>query len=194
MRDMYQYMEIITYIWHLFCKRINRTFKDKIKQQNNSGGTNITNNNIDETDMKIICHFCQGFKSYQDIADELDVSRNTVYRRVNRLREENVLREEVHALPDLSELGLTTIIIGLSLNMNNLEKAIDLFNKESNVKAIWETYGKHDLISIIISEKEKVGENIRNIKKKFQESEVKVKDFDVSTAISCEKLDLNISK
>nr|AGF93048.1 hypothetical protein FLSS-8_0018 [uncultured organism] len=144
--------------------------------------------------MKIICHFCQGFKSYQDIADDLDVSRNTVYRRVNRLRDENILREEVHALPDLSELGLTTIIIGLSLNMNNLEKAIDLFNKESNVKAIWETYGKHDLISIIISEKEKVGENIRNIKKKFQESEVKVKDFDVSTAISCEKLDLNISK
>ncbi|MFW6196286.1 MAG: hypothetical protein ACOCZJ_01935 [Thermoplasmatota archaeon] len=78
--------------------------------------------------------------------------------------------------------------------MNNLEKAIDLFNKESNVKAIWETYGKHDLISIIISEKEKVGENIRNIKKKFQESEVKVKDFDVSTAISCKKLDLNISE
>ncbi len=144
--------------------------------------------------MDIICHFCKGFKSYQDIADDLDVSRNTVYRRVNRLKDEKILKEEVHAIPDLSELGLTTIIIGLSLNMNNLEKAIDLFNKESNVKAIWETYGKHDLISIIISEKEKVGENIRNIKKKFQESKVKVKDFDVSTAISCEKLDLNISE
>lgn len=122
------------------------------------------------------------------------MSRNTVYRRVNRLRDNGVLKEEVHGLPDLSKLGLTTIIIGLSLNMNNLEKAIDIFSSDNNVKAIWETYGKHDLISIIVSEKDRVGETIRDMKKKFQESEVKVKDFDVSTAISCEKLDLDVSK
>ena len=144
--------------------------------------------------MKIICHFCQGFKSYQDIADDLGVSRNTVYRRANRLRDDEVLREEVHALPDFEKLGLTSIIIGLTLDMNNLEKAIEILDEEEKVKAIWETYGEHDIISIITSKKEKVGKEIKNLKKKFQESDVKVKGFDVSTAISCEKLNLAISE
>lgn len=144
--------------------------------------------------MKIVCNFCRGIKSYKDVADHLDISRNTVYRRVKNLQDKGILKEETRALPDLEALGVTTIIIGLNLDMENVEKAVDILKEEGKVKAVWKTYGQHDLVSVITCEKKSVGETIENLNKMLQDNDVNVDELDVSTAISCEKLDLTISE
>ena len=74
---------------------------------------------IDDVNIEIIKELRHGRKSFKKIADQLNITENTVRTRVNKLKEEGVL--EICGLFDPSCLpGHQTVIIGIKLSAANL--------------------------------------------------------------------------
>lgn len=83
-----------------------------------------TQASVDDLDRKIIHYICTGFYSYADLAKLCKVGRNTIYRRVKRLEETHIIKRKLSALPNFKKLNLSAVIVGLNLEVKDVEKAI----------------------------------------------------------------------
>ena len=100
---------------------------------------------IDDINISIIKELKQGKKSFQIIADKLDISENTVRSRVNRLTEEGVL--DICGLVDPSALpGHRLVVIGINLSDMNLVEKGEEISKLKGVVSTCVVTGRYDLI------------------------------------------------
>ena len=144
---------------------------------------------IDEVDKKIISKLCDGINSYKDLAEEMGLSRNTVYRRIKILKEKDVIKEETKIIADLDKLGYTFISLGINLrNKKHLDDAIDLYLEHDKVTMLFETFGHHDIIVVAMCEGNKVGESVKRLENLLTEKDIPVKEFEVSSGIRAHKL------
>ena len=147
---------------------------------------------IDDLDLRILRCLGEGIYSYNEIAKACGVSRNTVYRRISRLEETGVIRKKLAAVINYKKLDYSVVIIGIKLaSIDSLDKAISFLKEQHNVKFIWKTYGDHDLILVILCDKETVGECIYNFKKALEKLGVSSSKYDISVSISWEKINLS---
>jgi Lrp/AsnC family transcriptional regulator for asnA, asnC and gidA len=100
---------------------------------------------IDKVNLEIIKHLQDGRKSFNQIAEELSVTENTVRARVNRLLEEGIL--EITGLVDPEKLpGHSTVIVGIKLKSMDLVEKGEQFSKLKGVVSVCVVTGRYDLL------------------------------------------------
>ena len=119
---------------------------------------------LDELDKRILRELCTGISSYDDLAQACNVTRNTIYRRVNRLENLQVISRKIMAIPDFSKLGLSAVLVGLDFNPEENNKIMDAVEELPRVKLVWRTYGDHQLILIMTCEKGFEGQAIEELR------------------------------
>lgn len=100
---------------------------------------------IDDVNLAIIRHLRDGKKSFKVIADELNITENTVRSRFNRLVEEGVL--EITGMVDTEKLpGHKQALIGVKLRTMHLVKKGEEFSQLRGVVGVSVVTGRYDLI------------------------------------------------
>lgn len=109
---------------------------------------------MDDTNKAIIKQLCDGRKPFSAIADELNITENTVRARVNKLIEEGVLQISGLVNPE-SIPGLQVVMMGVKLKTMDLEKKALEFSKLRGVISAAVVTGRYDLIvQLVLSEDE----------------------------------------
>ncbi|KXA94818.1 hypothetical protein AKJ37_01155 [candidate division MSBL1 archaeon SCGC-AAA259I09] len=157
----------------------------------------MTKNNLDETDREILSILSQESSiSYSKLADKIKISRNTVYRRVKKLKEMGVIRENfinntcVDILK-LEEMGITTLVLAMEFEIDHLDKALKSLKDRRDVMFLAETYGEYDIIAMISGEEGKEKQLVSSIREDLKEEKIRLKNLTVFP-VSLEKLDLSL--
>ncbi|MFO8063035.1 MAG: Lrp/AsnC family transcriptional regulator [Spirochaetia bacterium] len=100
---------------------------------------------FDDTNLSIIKHLRDGRKSFNTIANDLDITENTVRSRVSKMTEEGIL--EIVGLVNPERLpGHRTVVIGVKLTTPKLfQKGEEVSNLRGVTKVLLVT-GKYDII------------------------------------------------
>jgi Lrp/AsnC family transcriptional regulator, regulator for asnA, asnC and gidA len=104
---------------------------------------------IDELDLALIKELqADGRRSFRDIAEKLKVAEGTVYNRVNKLKEEGVIKNFLVDV-DYSKLGYDlTAVIGVRAKGGHLPEIETKIAKEKNVTAVYDITGEYDAIVV----------------------------------------------
>lgn len=103
---------------------------------------------IDKVNLAIIKHLRRGRKSYKKIAEELNISENTVRARVHKLIESGVL--EITGLVDPEAIsGHRIVMVGVKLKTMDLVKKGKEFSKLKGVISVSVVTGRFDLLLIV---------------------------------------------
>jgi Lrp/AsnC family transcriptional regulator, regulator for asnA, asnC and gidA len=104
---------------------------------------------IDDVDLNLIKELqYDGRRSFREIAEKLKVAEGTVYNRVNKLREEGVIKNFIVDI-DYSKLGYDlTAVIGIRGKGGHLSEIEGKIAKEGNVTAVYDVTGEYDAILV----------------------------------------------
>ncbi|MGM0405764.1 MAG: Lrp/AsnC family transcriptional regulator [Thermoplasmatota archaeon] len=147
---------------------------------------------LDDVDQKIMAHLCEGMNSYSKLADKVGVSRNTVYRRVKNLKEKGAIRDKDVTIPDIEKIGYSFALIGMDVSPEDLDEAIDYLKTQDNIKFLWKTFGFYEIIVLIISKQNQLGDSVNEMRGKLESRNIEVRRYGVSPGISWEKLDFSL--
>lgn len=113
------------------------------------GGTNISYNEVDELDLKIIKMLQEDSRiSYGRLADKLGVSVGTTYNRVKGLERRGILKGYT-VIIDPEKVGYgTTAIVLIQAEGAHLAEVEDEIAKNSNVVAVYDITGDFDIAVI----------------------------------------------
>ncbi|HEX55121.1 MAG: AsnC family transcriptional regulator [Candidatus Altiarchaeales archaeon] len=106
-------------------------------------------NKIDDLDLNIIRELRRDARqSYRDLAEKLNVAEGTIYNRLHKLQEMNVLKRFMVDV-DFSKLGYDlTAIIGLKVEGGHLPEIEGEISKGRNVSAVYDVTGEYDAIVV----------------------------------------------
>ena len=144
---------------------------------------------LDELDKKILHEICSGINSYDDLAKTLNVTRGTVYRRIEKLEKNNVIEKKIMAIPNFKVLNLSAIILGMEVAYDDTEKVIEALKQLPHIKLLWKCYGAHNLVAVLNCEKGSEGETITNLRQLL--SKLKISAVHVSVGFEWEKVDIS---
>jgi Lrp/AsnC family transcriptional regulator for asnA, asnC and gidA len=104
---------------------------------------------IDQIDIDIMRHIRDGRKSLKKIADAINLSENTVRKRLNKMIDEEVL--EISGLVDPTSIpGHMVVLVGVKLSTMELVKRGEDFNKLKGVVSANVVTGRYDLILMVL--------------------------------------------
>jgi len=58
--------------------------------------------------------------------------RNTIYRRIDKLEKEGIIKRRIMAIPDYKKLRYSAVIIGLNLSPKDTDRAISFLKHNTN--------------------------------------------------------------
>ena len=104
---------------------------------------------VDDLDIKIIGILQENSReSYRDIANKLKVAEGTVYNRVNKLKEEGVIKRFMVDV-DFSKLGYElTVLVGIIVEGGHLPEIEKRISESRNVSAVYDVTGDYDAIVV----------------------------------------------
>lgn len=109
---------------------------------------------IDETNKSIIKQLQDGRKPFSAIADELNITENTVRSRVKSLLEEGVLQVSGLVNPEYIP-GMQVVMMGVKLKTMDLERKAKEFCELRGVVSVAVVTGRYDLmVQLVLSEEE----------------------------------------
>ena len=152
---------------------------------------------LDGTDKEILSTLSKNADiSYSKLAEKLEVSRNTVYRRVKKMKEKGLIKKNFldNTIVDvlrLDDIGLSTLLLELDFEAESLSEASEFLRGREEVKFLLETYGDFDVIAIVFCEKGEERESIAELKEEMGEEGIRLRDSKVYTS-NLEKLDLTL--
>ena len=101
---------------------------------------------LDETDKKILKVLHEnGRATYNDIGEQLNITGNTVRRRMDRMQEEGAIRKFT-ALTDPAKLDYLTVAFGLSTEAGRTDEIATRLADEDCVYKLWVLSGTHNVI------------------------------------------------
>jgi DNA-binding Lrp family transcriptional regulator len=124
---------------------------------------------LDEVDKKILQYLSAGTSSYQELAQNCNVTRNTVYRRIAAMERIGIIKNTLNCVVNIEKMDITPVTIGSKIPQISQEKAIDLLVANPAVRFLWRTYGDHDLTLVAFCSKGKEGEVIQEIRGVLEE-------------------------
>jgi Lrp/AsnC family transcriptional regulator for asnA, asnC and gidA len=104
---------------------------------------------IDKTHIDIIRHLRDGRKSFKTIAEELNLSENTVRARVNKLVEEEILEISGVVNPDAIPRH-RVVMVGVKLKTMDLVNKGEEFSRLPGVVSVSVVTGRFDLMMIVL--------------------------------------------
>ena len=104
---------------------------------------------IDELDIKILKELQKDARqSYRELAEKLNVAEGTIYNRINKLKEMEVLKRFIPDI-DFAKLGYDlTAIIGIMVEGGHLPEIEERIAKLANVTAVYDVTGEYDAIVV----------------------------------------------
>ena len=103
----------------------------------------------DQIDIDIMRHIRDGRKPLKKIADAINLSENTVRKRLNKMIDEEVL--EISGLVDPTAIpGHMAVLVGVKLSTMELVKRGEDFNKLKGVVSANVVTGRYDLILMVL--------------------------------------------
>ena len=144
---------------------------------------------LDELDKKILHEICQGIHSYDDLAKILNVTRGTVYRRIEKLEKNNVIEKKIMAIPNYKILNLSAICLGMEVSYDDTQKVIEAVCHLPNIKLVWKCYGVHNIVAILVCEKGDEGETITNLRQLL--SKFSTSAYHISIGFEWDKIDIS---
>lgn len=144
---------------------------------------------LDELDKKVLHEICSGINSYDDLAKILNVTRGTVYRRIEKLEKNNVIEKKIMAIPNYKALELSAICIGMAVAYDDTEKVIEALCQLPHIKLLWKSYGVHNIVAVMVCDKGNEGDAItilRQLLSKFRTSE-----YHISIGFEWDKVDIS---
>jgi DNA-binding Lrp family transcriptional regulator len=123
------------------------------------------------------------------IAQACKVTRNTVYRRVNRLEEAHLIIKKVMAIPDFQKLGLSAICIGMDSAAKDTDEVIDRIKQHPDTKSLWRTFGDHQIVLVMVCEKGCEGGAIEKLRQTLTEFDTG--KMHISIGFAWEKMDFS---
>ncbi len=107
---------------------------------------------LDKTHLAIIRHLKDGRKSFNKIAEDLDITENTVRSRFNRLNREGVL--DIIGLVNPEKLpGHLTVYVGVKLKTMDLVGIGEKLSRLEGVVSVSVVTGRYDLILVVLLKK-----------------------------------------
>jgi len=100
---------------------------------------------IDETNIQILRHLKDGRKSFKLIAEELSVTENTIRSRVNKLKDEGILKVSGTVQID-ARSGHNLLYLGVKLKNMELRKKAEEFSCLRGVVSAAIVTGRYDII------------------------------------------------
>ncbi len=107
------------------------------------------NMKIDKTHIAIIRHLRDGRKSFKKIAEELNLSENTVRARVNKLVDEGILEISGVVNPDAIPRH-RVVMVGVKLKTMDLVNKGEEFSRLPGVVSVSVVTGRFDLMMIVL--------------------------------------------
>lgn len=104
---------------------------------------------IDKTHIAIIRHLRDGRKSFKKIAEELNLSENTVRARVNKLVDEGILEISGVVNPDAIPRH-RVVMVGVKLKTMDLVNKGEEFSRLPGVVSVSVVTGRFDLMLIVL--------------------------------------------
>ena len=149
---------------------------------------------VDERDKQILHYACRGENSYQDIGKQVGISRKTVSRRIQKLKEDGIIEKKNITLPNFEKLGYSAIVVGMNVGIDNLDKSVNILKNIPNIKLLWKTYGEYDIVAVLLCEKKDTGDCIAELKELLADKDIELREINVSPSSSWEKMDLTPEK
>ncbi|MFH0861056.1 MAG: Lrp/AsnC family transcriptional regulator [Candidatus Altiarchaeota archaeon] len=120
---------------------------------------------FDDLDIKIIRELkWDSRQSYRDIARKLEVAEGTVYNRINKMREGDLIKGFMVDI-DYSKLGYDlTALIGITTEGGSLQEVEQEISKEPSISALYDVTGEYDALLVA---KFKDREGLNNLVKKL---------------------------
>jgi DNA-binding Lrp family transcriptional regulator len=144
---------------------------------------------LDDLDKKILHEICAGIYSYDDLAKKLNVTRSTIYRRIERLQQNHAIDRKIMAIPDLNVLNLSAIFVGLSADYDDHEKVFENIRALPNTKFLWRCYGAAQVVALLVCEKGNEGETITSLHKAL--AKLKTGSYQITVGFKWEKMDFS---
>ena len=130
----------------------------------------------------------QGINSYEELAKKYNVTRSTIYRRLEHLEKAGVVVRRLHVNVDFDKLNLVAVHIGINVANLQEDRAIETLKKYSEIKIIFRTYGTSNLIAILFCNRGEEGKTIFKMREILEQ--LNVASYDISIGFKWEKLDL----
>ena len=144
---------------------------------------------LDELDKKILHEICSGISSYDDLAKTLNVTRGTVYRRIERLEKDNIIEKKIMAIPNYKILNPSAICIGMEAAYDDTDKVIEALKQLPHVKLIWKCYGTYNIIAVLVCGKGCEGETITDLRHLL--SNFRTSSYHISVGFEWDKVDIS---
>ena len=144
---------------------------------------------LDELDKKILHEICGGIHSYDDLAKTLNVTRGTVYRRIEKLEKNNIIEKKIMAIPNFKVLNLSAICIGMQVAYEDTEKVTEALKQLPHIKLLWKCYGAHNIVAILACEKGCEGITITDLRELL--SQFRTGGYHISIGFEWEKTDIS---
>jgi DNA-binding Lrp family transcriptional regulator len=91
------------------------------------------------------------------------------------------------AIPDFSKLGLSAILIGMDVDVEDNDKVIEAVKQQPKVKFLWKTYGDHQVVVIMTCERGFEGQAITELRNSV--AKLGVNAMHISVGYEWEKID-----
>jgi DNA-binding Lrp family transcriptional regulator len=143
---------------------------------------------LDELDKKVLHEICRGIYSYDDLAKTLNVTRGTVYRRIEKLEKNNIIEKKIMAIPNYKTLNPSAISIGMEVAYDDTEKVIEALKQLPHVKLLWKCYGAYNVVAVLVCDKGSEGETITNLRQLL--STFRISEYHVSVGFDWDKVDI----
>ncbi len=140
---------------------------------------------LDNLDRAIIEALSVGVCSYEDLAKQCGVTRNTVYRRIMLLEEKGVITNRLSCVLNFGKLGISVVLVSLKVPETDVKSVVSALVAFEFVKFVWRAYGEFSVVFVAFSVKGFEGEMISELRQKLEE--LGIVSFNFSVGYEWEK-------
>jgi DNA-binding Lrp family transcriptional regulator len=143
---------------------------------------------LDDLDKKILHEICSGIYSYDDLGKKLNVTRSTIYRRIENLEKENMITKKIMAIPNFENLNLSAILVAITASYDEASQCIQHIKELPNTNLLYRCYGAHQAYAHLICQKGDEAQVIEKIQIALKDQ--KTISYTISVGFRLEKIDL----
>jgi len=142
---------------------------------------------VDDLDKKILHEICSGIYSYDDLAKTLNVTRSTIYRRIEDMEKKNLITKKIMAIPNFERLGLCAILVAITAAYDDASQCVQHLKSLPNTKLLYRCYGAHQAVANVCCQRGDEGQVIESIQKALKDQ--KTISYQISIGYEWEKVD-----